>query len=166
MDRKSFEYIYNQYWEELFDFGIHYCKDAYKAEGIVQEVFLSIWERLDTFVTEGDIKAYLYKAVKNRVFDHYRQQAKKQLSLDQMRVNACEGSCFTENEVAFNELKKTLGQVIDGLPCRCREVYRLSREECMSNKEIAIKLSISEKTVEQHITKALFYIRTKITMLS
>ncbi|WP_143166981.1 RNA polymerase sigma-70 factor [Pedobacter caeni] len=168
MDHYSFESTYNLYWEELYGYCLHHCKDNYRAEGIVQDVFLSLWERnypleLDT---EGSIKSYLYKAIKNKVFDFYREQAKKNALLQELRLGLCDETCLTENEVFFNDLNLNLGKAIDSLPCRCREVYQLSRERGLNNKEIALHLSISEKTVEQHMTKALRFIRKKIESLS
>lgn len=162
MDHSSFENTYNLYWEELYGYCLHHCKDNYRAEEIVQDVFLSLWERQHQLLMEGSIKSYLYKAVKNKVFDFYREQAKKNTLLAELRLKLCDDTCLTENEVYFNDLNSNLGKAIDSLPCRCREVYQLSREGGLNNKEIAIQLSISEKTVEQHMTKALRSIRKKI----
>ncbi len=162
MDSSSFETIYNLFWEELYDYSLYHCKDSPVAEEIVQDIFLSLWERRDSFIVRADIKSYLYRAVKYKVFDHYREKAKNDLLLNELRLHLCDEHCLTENEVMFNDLNKSLLQIVESLPCRCREVYRLSRESGLNNKEIALALSISEKTVEQHLTKALRFIREKI----
>ncbi len=165
MERKDFEKLYNLYWEELYDFCFYHCKVASLTEEIVQDIFLSLWERGDGFLMNGEIRAYLYKAVKNKVFDAYREKARRQEAFDQFRLRNCDSACITEETVSYNELSDRLGIVIENLPCRCREVFRLSREAGLSNRQIAIRLSISEKTVEHHLTKALRIIRGKIDPL-
>lgn len=166
MTIQGFEHTYNKYWDELYSYCLHHCRNSHHAEEIVQEVFLSLWQRRSSFEEKGDIKSYLYRAVKNKVFDFYREKTKKDALLNNMRLNVCEGACFTENEVHFNDLNTHLNKAIESLPCRCREVYQLSRAKGLNNKEIASELSISEKTVEQHLTKALHFIRKRIDSLS
>lgn len=162
MNSSSFETTYNLFWEELYDYCLYHCKNGPVAEEIVQDIFLSLWERRDSFIAQAAIKGYLYRAVKNKVFDHYREKTKKDMLLNELRLHLCDEHCLTENEVMFNDLNASLHQIIESLPCRCREVYCLSREDGLNNKEIALALSISEKTVEQHLTKALRVIREKI----
>ncbi len=166
MDKSSFENIYNLYWKELYEYCLYQCRDSSPAEEIVQEVFLSLWERLDEFVIQGEIKRYLYRSVKNRLYDYYREKSRKEGLLSALRLRICDETCFTEEAVYFNDLNQNLGQAIESLPCRCREVYRLSREQGFNNREIAAHLSISEKTVEQHLTKALRFLRKKIQSIS
>jgi len=162
MDSKSFENLYNTYWEELYRYSFHYCKDRLSAEEIVQNVFLSLWQRKDVFEIGDDIRGYLYRAVKNQVFDFFRGKYREEMLISELQLKQCTNSCCTDNVVQFNELSQTLKQVVRDLPCRCREVYELSREKGLNNKQIALQLCISEKTVEQHMTKALRILRNKI----
>lgn len=159
MDIGLFEQIYHQYADGLLRYALSYGCDIRQSEEIVQDVFLSLWERRHRLAIEGDAKQYLYKSVKYKIFDHYRNEAKKQLALEELRLSACDSLCFTEQEVTFNEVQKLLGHAVEKLPCRCREVYEMSRGHGLPNRDIAKKLAISEKTVEQHLTKALKYIR-------
>ena len=163
MDLKSFEHIYKRYADELLKYAYSYRCEQRQAEEIVQDVFLSLWERRGELTIEGDIRPYLYKSIKYKVFDFFRSESRKQLVMDELRLQACDLHCLTDQEVSFNEVQKLIGHAVEKLPCRCREIYVMSRNQGLNNRDIAYRLSISEKTVEQHITKALKYIRQNLS---
>jgi RNA polymerase sigma-70 factor (ECF subfamily) len=99
--------------------------------------------------------------VKYKVIDHYRKKLTQQKHLVAVQTGGSVDNSVEEN-VFLNDLKGRIEKVVARLPPKCRSIYELSRIEQKSNKEIAILLNISEKTVEGHLTKALQILRTNL----
>ena len=123
---------------------------------VVQDVFLWLWEHRQTVEIEQP-RAYLKAAVKFKIANYIRNGKVK----DKMIENLCrQGQEPVETDLLeLKELSQLVRQVVQGLPEKCREIYLLSRQEQMSNKEIAERLGISVKTVEAQMTIALKRIR-------
>ena len=120
-------------------------------------IFLpSIWEKRQNFEIKQTLKAYLFQAARNKSFTYIRDK-KIPVSLEEM-----EGMEIMQNydsELELQELHHLIEEAVSLLPDKCREIFRKSREENLTNKEIAGQLHISEKTVEGQITIALKKIR-------
>ncbi len=133
------------------------------AKECVQEVFLSLYQRKNELQTTSSLKAYLYKALQNKIYNHYHkeltrrqyeQAAGRQLKLISHDLGG---------EYEAKELEKKIHEKIQELPQQCRKVFLMSREEQLPYKEIANQLNISVNTVDQHIQKALRIIRSSIS---
>ncbi len=126
------------------------------AQDLVQGVFLAFFHNRSAAHTIGSIRAYLYTMLKNRVFDHYRhikvQEQYKVYVAGQYAENPVNN---VDEYIDTRELENQLREEILKLPPQCRQVFKLRREEELSNKEIARQMNISENTVEQHMRKAL-----------
>ena len=150
----AFDIFYRRHVVQLVNFAAQKT-DRDTAKELVQDVFLDFFQKRDLIKPEEAVKAYLYGMLKHKIYNHYRQNKvalKYQEYLYQHPVNAHQG---TESQVAQKELRTALQQNIDKLPPKCREVFKLSREEHLPHKEIAFKLNISVNTVEQHMRKAI-----------
>lgn len=164
-DERQFEKLYQKYWKRLYLFCLQLAPSAHIAEEIVHDTFIAIWKSKGIFDTSTNIEAYLLKTAKNKIIDNHRKY-----KIEQSVVSACilcEDDNFTAGAIEHNMaiekmLKEDLEIIVNQLPCRCQEVYRLSREEHLSTKEIAIKLGISQKTVKNHLTKALSRITAQL----
>jgi len=132
------------------------------AEGIVQDIFRSLWERREKIELQEPLEHYLIRAAKLKVIDYFRKKQRDEKHLACAFQEYCLSDNCTEDALAFNELHQQIGQLVDMLPCHCREVYTLSREEGLSNKEIAKKLNISIKTVEYHMSRALSFLKSRL----
>jgi RNA polymerase sigma-70 factor (ECF subfamily) len=153
----AFTDFYTQYFKKLLLESDKYVKDIQVAEEIVQDVFLKIWERSADLNQIQSIKSYLYRSVINLSINHINRQ--KNLELHHQKIV----SDFSEEEAEQldeeNELIVLLFSEIEKLPPKCREIFKMNRFERLKYKDIATKLDISERTVENHIANALKILR-------
>ena len=154
-EEEALTIIYKEYWEIMYLAAYNLVKDRSVCEDIVQEVFISLWQRRAKLQIKVSLKSYLYTSTVYKVYDHFDKN-KKMLKgeLFDNFENKIETS-NPETKLMHQELIHLLDSIIDTLPDKCKEVYKLSRENMLSNKEIAEQLNISQRTVEGHISKAL-----------
>ena len=159
---EGFEKIYNTFVGRIYGICRHQIDNKEVVEEIVQDVFRSLWERRDTLEINESPKKYLTGAAKLKVIDYFRQKARAKKHLACVLEEHCHSDNCIEQAIAYNELRARITELVDQLPCQCREVYRLSRERGLSNKEIALALLISEKTVEYHMKKAFTFMKNHL----
>lgn len=162
MGEQGFEQIYRNYWKSVFGIIYHYTQDEEIAEEISQDLFASLWERRKQIVIKTTIEGYLKKAAKLEAFEYLRTSIGHREHIACALQNSCISHNCTEEQIFFNELNGNLRALVDQLPCRCREVYCLSQQQGLNNKEIARSLEISEKTVEYHLYKAMSFLRNNL----
>jgi RNA polymerase sigma-70 factor (family 1) len=158
-DHAAFTEIYNRYWDKLFAVAYNRLSDELEAEEAVQNVFLSLWKRKETLELTHSLSTYLSVSVKYQIFTRLAQLKRERERTGQLKMVAVEGKETTGEWLSEKELRLQIEQCINALPEKCRIVFLLSREQNLTNKQIAGQLDISEKTVEGHITKALSTIR-------
>lgn len=154
IDKQSFEMAYELYWEKVFAVCYNNIKEVEPAKGMVQEIFKSLWERRAELEIEK-IEHYLIRSAKFKTFEYIRNKVNRQRHNEFQMMDCSVSNNCTEEQVLFNNLKEKVNVLVDTLPCQCKRVYKMSREQGMSNKEIANLLYISERAVEYHITKAM-----------
>ena len=166
----GFTVIYKSYLKYVYSICYRYLQDQIESEDITSKIFSSIWERRHTLdqeslQSEGAWKAYLAKAAKLKIYDHLRDQKRaEQHAAEAVRKQQMfdDITYFTDNTLSHNELKERICVLVNQLPPKCREVFRMSREKGLTNKEIAVVLSISDHAVKKHIAKALNFLRDKL----
>jgi RNA polymerase sigma-70 factor (ECF subfamily) len=159
----AFKEIYGRYWKKLFGEAFKRLKNKELAEEVVQEIFTSFWLKRHSIQATVNIGGYLHLAVYNGVIDLYRKELVKAKYKEAFKVVHSELDTSTEDSILLKELTYTIQTEVSHLPDKCRSVYELSRNEHKSNKEIALYLGISEKTVENHLTKALKKLRVGLS---
>jgi RNA polymerase sigma-70 factor (family 1) len=164
INAETFETIYNKYWKDLYALCFYYIKDQEQSKEVVQDIFKSIWERRNELDLEGPVENYLFRCVKLKVAQHYRTQNIHQKHHESIALNLEKSENSTENLVLFNALKDQISDLIGRLPEQCQRVFLLSRENGLSTQEISSKLLISPKTAENHLTKALNFLRKEIIL--
>ncbi|MFT7591511.1 MAG: RNA polymerase sigma-70 factor (ECF subfamily) [bacterium] len=160
-DIKTFELVFKQYYGELCGFATKYVEDADIAEELVQSLFCSLWEKLDSIGLQTNLKAYLYTGVRNAAFNHFKHQ--KVVDKYEQYASNTGASISPPSEVLeVKELKSIIDLAMNLLPEKCRQVFELSRIEQKKYREIAEELNISIKTVEIHMGKALKILRQEL----
>jgi RNA polymerase sigma-70 factor (ECF subfamily) len=158
-DESAFTEIYHRYWHKLLAIAYHYTKDKSIAEEVLQEVFISLWER-KKLVDIQSLNNYLATAVKFAVFKSLTRR-KKHLEIDQSK--SAPALVSTDNDVIDARfLQDYINGIVEQLPEKCRLVFKYSRTAGMSIPEIAQEMKIAEKTVEAHLSKALKTIRLQL----
>jgi RNA polymerase sigma-70 factor (family 1) len=159
-DLQAFDLVYSRNWYHLYQSAYYILKDTESSKDIVQDVFVWLWEHRLT-VSIDNVKAYLKAAVRFKATNYIRSGKIRQSFFDELS-NFQDTSLPTADElIEFKQLALFIQQIINELPEKCREIYRLSRDEYLTNKEIAERLNISVKTVENQMTIALKRIRAK-----
>ena len=162
-DEDALTLIYKKYWQLLFTSGYNILKDRQACEDIIQELFIRLWNNRHAIEITVSLKAYLYASMRYEVYRQIRTGAVRADIFDELPERLPASSAY--GNIEYKELIAQVSTVVDTLPEKCREVYKLSREEYLSHKEIASRLNISTKTVENHLTKALRQLRTSLGTL-
>jgi len=161
-DKEAFNQLYERHWFELYQSGYKILREADAVKDIVQDVFVWLWEnRAALNITH--IKAYLKAAVRFKIANYIRHGNIRDSYFEELSQLAAGSFTSTSDElIELKELRQVIHDSIMQLPEKCREVYRLSKEEGLNNREIAERLGISVKTVEAQMTIALKRLRTRI----
>ena len=163
-DREAFSLLYKRYWEKVYSFCRLYLTGKDKAEDVVQEVFVKLWDARDFLQEDQPFKGFLFIITRNLIFNQYRKNVNEEV-YKMTVLSAMEESYTVEEEIDAGNLREYIDLLIDDLPERRREIFNLSRKENKSHKEIAELLHISEKTVENQIREALKYLKRNICLL-
>lgn len=153
-DEQAFDTLYKRYVINLLNMAFQKTGSRELAKELVQEVFLELYIHRHKLEIHNSLGGYLFTILKNKVYNHYRHQLVEEKYRQHIRITGEQQQSTTIKRVEQKELLQRIQQHIQRLPTQCRTVFLLSREEHLTNKEIAEKLQISVHTVEQHIRKA------------
>lgn len=163
-NQAAFEEIYERNWTVLYRSAYNVLREEAGSLDVVQEVFIWFWEHRERLEVNS-IKGYLLTAVKYKVANYLRS--------GKVRASFYEGIPKVDLDLAFpnealevKELSAMIRHFTEELPDRCKEVFRLSRQEYLTNKEIAVRLGITEKTVENQINKAIKKLKNNLGRFS
>ncbi len=169
MDAGYFEKIYKKYFNVLQTYARRIVLKSEVAEDIVQEVFLECWDRRTSIDLSDSLKPYLYTLTRRKSIDWLRKSENKnvlfsdfEFQVDQLYFETL-SSLSSDNQIDALEIERVINRSIGLLPLKCKEVFLLSREDGLKNREISEKLNLNIKTVEKHITRALKEIRQNLT---
>ncbi len=149
----AFEEIYRRYWKRLYSMCYKRVQSREISEEFVQDIFTSLWMSRSTGSIEN-LSAYLFTAVKYRVINHFeKEMSRKAYAVAKLHEKILENNS-TEETVLLDDLKWALEREIGKLPAKRQMIYKLHRQENLTMKQVALKLGISEKTVENQFGKA------------
>lgn len=159
--QKAFEMAFRKFAPRLEAFAFRYMNDKEESEDIVQEAFLKLWERRE-LLSNISLSAFLFMLVRNDCLNRVKhQQVTEGVELrltDAEQIEQLYALDFAEDpdsRMAHKELITLIERIMDELPAKCKEAFTLSRLKGLKNKEIAERMTITEKVVEKHITRAL-----------
>ncbi|MEO8860300.1 MAG: RNA polymerase sigma-70 factor [Ginsengibacter sp.] len=159
-DRQAFTELYKRYWEDLFITSAKALRGKEAAADVVQDVFLSLWNRRNELKLQGSIAAYLHTSVRYKCIHYIEKNTTRRDYLVQLAEVAINNSSpNAEINLQLKEMQRTIKNSVAKMPPKMQEVYKLSRQEHLSYKEISDYMSISVETVKKHIQHALQLIR-------
>jgi RNA polymerase sigma-70 factor, ECF subfamily len=161
-NKDAFKLLYNRYNKKIYYFSLKYLGNNVEAEELVQSVFINVWENRESLDAAIPIKNYIYKAAVNYIYNYLKKKAIRARYIES-EINKGEiYSNLTYEQVFFHDLERSLNSIIETFPERQQKIFRLSRVEGLSHKEIARKLDLSERTVENQIYRSLKIIKNAI----
>lgn len=161
-NERIFEETFRKYYQSLCNYANSILKEMDEAEEVVQNLFLSIWEKRSDLEINISLKSYLYRAVHNHCLNRIKH-LKVREEYQQYAVNFYDASYESVSQTVMkNELETKIEEAIRKLPEQCRLIFRMSRFEELKYHEIAEQLELSPKTVENQIGKALKILRVEL----
>ena len=164
-NENAFTTLYETYWAKVYNFSRLYLTSSTEIEEVVQDVFVKVWEGRIFIKENENFKGFLFIITRNIIFNQFRKSFNENAYKLAVLKSASE-SYSIEEEMVASDLHIYINKLIEELPPRQQEVFKLSREKHLSYREIAQQLDISEKTVERHINEALKFLRKNIYLFS
>ncbi len=155
----AFEEVFKKYNRKIYSFSISYLKNKEDAEGVVQDVFLSLWRKRVDLKDQHNIGSYLFTITYNAVRKHFRQLSRERKHIEDYGKIIQVDDDSTRADIEFGNLMDIAKAAINQLPTKQKTVYQLSMQEGLTSMEIAKKLGISRRTVENHLHRAKAYLK-------
>ncbi|NDV45104.1 RNA polymerase sigma-70 factor [Flagellimonas sediminis] len=159
-NRNAFNSLFGMLWEPMYIYASSLVMNNSMAKDLVQEVWIDYWQRRETIEVQN-IKSYLFKAIRYKCYNALRD-----MKFNKIQIEVAHSICINsevEMEADLVDLSKRIDQTISSLPKRCQEVFILSRINQVNNKEIAERLNISQRSVENQISFALRRLRKELS---
>lgn len=164
-DEQAFEILFKKYYLPLTRFAWRYVSSKAIAEELIQEFFTILWENRRTWSTEGSIRAYLYKSVKNLSFNHLKHQEIKNRYDSEWMLQKENNPQIEPMDNREQQIRTAIANAIEELPVRSKMTYKLHRYDGLTYEEIADVMGVSIKTVESQMTRTLKILRGKLSYL-
>ena len=161
-DFTAFDSLFHKYSENLYAFALSITHETFAAEEITQLVFLKVWEKRTHINQHLSFKSYLFSVAYYETISWLRKEKSQRRRVSEFVLTSSFSSNETEYAIEFRNIEGLANQLIAEMPKKRKEIFELSREQGFSNKEIALKLGISIKTVENQMTSALRFLREKL----
>lgn len=161
-DIEAYDQIFNRYADRLFGFALKYLKSNEEAEGLVQDVFLKIWERHTHLKTDTSLKSYLFTIAYHDMCRIFREK-KTHLKFLEENVDTLDLTKNLEEQIDYNSTLQQLDMLIDKLPEKQRAIFIKSRKEGKTTREIADEMNLAPGTVDNQISAALKFLRKNLS---
>jgi len=161
--KDAFRLIYDRYGIKIYRFALSYLKSEHDAEELVQEVFLKLWDKREKLNSLLNIQAFIYKIAVNSIYDFIRRK-----NVEQAFLSFAEGKTEltdeTWQEIIFNDMLAQINSLMEKMPEQRRKIFKMSKENGLSNDEIAVTLGLSKRTVENQIYRATAFLKENLKL--
>ena len=158
----AFAEIYDRYWALLYKHAYRLIKDQDLAQDVVQEVFVSLWDKINAIDLQFSINSYLYTAVRNKVLNLIQRDKVKNNYIESFANFVASSEAITDYRLRERLLKEKIEKEVAALPSKMRQLFEMSRIKNMSHKQIAEELNLSDKTVKKQMSNAIKILRLKL----
>ena len=164
-DEKAFRTIFDLYKVDLYRIVIRITKSQVIAEEIIQELFTGLWVSREHLARVEEPASYIYRILLNNISKYLKKEAHQALVIRAATLDGQSSSNATEQLVDAHETQRLIEQALCKMPQHQKIVYRLSRQQGLTNFEIANQLHVSTNTVKTHLSKAIWFIRSYLRTL-
>ncbi|NDV58720.1 RNA polymerase sigma-70 factor [Bacteroides sp. 519] len=160
---EAFEILFELFYIRVKNFAQGMIKNEDSAMEIAQNVFMKIWMARERLSSELSLSSYIFTIAKNEIHDYFKSQYYFLNYQESLRESGNNLEYEIDSEFNLNEIKEVVSKTVDKMPEQRKLIFKMSREEFLSNEEIANRLGISKRTVEKHISLALAAIKKNLS---
>lgn len=162
-DVRAFNELFDRYVGKLYRSGMRYLKEETLVEELTLDILLNLWDRRLQIQLEGELSAYLFRAMHNKAISKLRKQVPMMVNIQALDENIFIADSLTDQEIILKDAEAHYRQLLGNLSPQRQTAFRLSRDEGMSYADIATEMNLSPNTVKNHINAALAYLRHNYT---
>lgn len=157
-NNEAASYLWKQYYKVLLKFAVAYLKNTELAEEVVSDVLYQVWNNKAGISQIQNMRVYVFTAVRNRCYTQLNKQKREQLLFqpaDELHEDrSFDNGIDPEKQMMNGELSKFISEIVEDLPPRCKQIYKMVREEGLRNKDVAQQLGISINTIDVQLAIA------------
>jgi len=158
----AFNELFHKYSQKVYNFSIKHLENEEDVKDLVQEIFMKIWDKRKKIDANKSFNGFLFTITLNLIRNYFRKKVKDRKLINKWLEETEPYSDSTKLSIEFRSLEKVVNTIVEQLPPKRRMVFRLSRNEGLSNDDIARRMNIQKKTVENHLNLALRYLRERL----
>jgi RNA polymerase sigma-70 factor (ECF subfamily) len=159
-DHDAFTTLYAAHFKSLVLTSVKYVKDIDTAREVVQTVFMKLWESPPMMLNANALRTYLHRAAINHSINHVRRQ--KMILHHHLQIADTSEVFMVDGVAEAHDMNVLLHEAIEALPPQCKKIFKMSRFENLKYREIAERLGVAEKTIENHVVNALRLLRARL----
>ncbi|MCX2478200.1 RNA polymerase sigma-70 factor [Pedobacter sp. MC2016-15] len=164
-DHHAFTEIFNRYSQLLYGHAYNKLRIESDARDVLQEMFMKFWDKRGSLEEGNNLSGYLFVALRNTIFNLIRSKARIKSYAETFSKTNADSGIYTDTLIREKQFAAMIEAEIAKLPPRMREVFELRKKQNLSNKEVAVRLGITESTSADHMKKAVRILKSKIGLL-
>ena len=158
-EETAFQELFVRYSSRIYKFSLAYLKNKSDAEGMVQNVFLILWEKRNSINTSKNIQGFIFTITVNAIYDSLRRKKTEFAFLKYTHLNNTINKNITWDSILHKEMKRNISYLMNQLPDQQKRIYKLSKIKGYKNDEISFMMGLSKRTVENHLYRAGLFIK-------